>query len=79
MNDFTEFSDNGIYYIYSNENISKVITIANDGNNELEFTVLSSLNSSNYQAFYIYKDDDNNYLIQNINSLYILGAEKTLR
>ena len=78
MNDFIEFSDNGIYYIYSNENINKVITIANNGNKELEFTIISDLNSSNYQAFYIYKDDDNNYLIQNINSLYILGVEKTL-
>ena len=78
MNDFTELSDNGIYYIFSNENINKVVSIANDGNNELEFTVLSNLNSSNYQAFYIYKDDDQNYLIQNINSLYVLGVEETL-
>ena len=77
MNDFSEFLDNGIYFIFPDENTNKVITIANDGNNELEFTVLSNLNSSNYQAFYFYKDDDKNYLIQNINSLYILGVEET--
>ena len=66
MNDFIEISDNGLYYIFSNENINKVITIANDGNNELELAILSNLNSSNYQAFYFYKDDDKNYLIQNM-------------
>ena len=77
MNDFSEFLDNGIYFIFPDENANKVITIANDGNNELEFTVLSNLISSNYQAFYFYKDDDKNYLIQNINSLYILGVEET--
>ena len=76
MDDFSEFSENGIYYIFSYENINKVITIANDGNKELEFTFLSYLNSSNYQVFYFYKDDDNNFLIQNINSLYVLGVEQ---
>ena len=76
MNDSSEFLDNEIYYIFPNENSNKIITIANNGINELEFAVISNLNSSIYQAFYIYKDDDKNYLIQNINSLNVLGVEE---
>ena len=76
MIDSSEFLDNEIYYIFPNENSNKVITIANNRINELELAVISNLNSSIYQAFYIYKDDDKNYLIQNINSLNVLGVEE---
>ena len=78
MIEFDDFYDNGLYYIFPSSNTNKVISISNNEINEGEFAILTKYNNSHYQSFYFYKDDDDKFLILNINSLKILGVEETL-
>ena len=78
MTEFDNFHENGLFYIFPSSNTNNVISITNNELNEGEFAILTKFNNSHYQSFFFYKDDDNKFLIFNINSLKILGVEETL-
>ena len=75
MFEFTELSGEGVYYCHYSMNPNYSLNILNNNKEYHSSLVFSLFNDSFYQAFYFYKNDDNTYLIMNLNSLKILGVE----
>lgn len=75
INDFEEFNEEGLYYVYSSFKPNHVLTIKDNGIESYKPLTISIFEDSFNQAFYFLKNEDNSYFIMNINSLKILGVE----